>query len=86
MCRGPGLDRGPQARGPYPILRRGSAVCLHTVSEKIALHFHLNYKAMYSHVMKLVVEGRLYQERGRRVVGNERIAPSALPVQQRFDF
>jgi hypothetical protein len=38
-------------------------------------------------VMKLIVEGRLRQERGKLVVvGSEWIEPSGLPVQQRFDF
>jgi len=54
---------------------------------EIALHFKLNYKTVYYHVMKLIVEGRLRQERGKRVVvGSEWIEPSALPVQREFDF
>jgi DNA-binding transcriptional regulator YhcF (GntR family) len=54
---------------------------------EIALHFKLNYKTVYYHVMKLIVEGRLRQERGKLVVvGSERIEPSVLPVQQRYEF
>jgi len=52
-----------------------------------AVHFKLNYKTVYYHVMKLIVEGRLRQERGKRVVvGSEWIEPSGLPVQRRLDF
>ena len=37
--------------------------------------------------MKLIIEGRLRQERGKLVVvGSEWIEPSALPVQHTFDF
>jgi hypothetical protein len=51
------------------------------------VHFRLNYKTVYYHVMKLIVEGRLRQERGKLVVvGSEWIEPSALPFQKRFDF
>ena len=53
---------------------------------KIAVHFKLNYKTVYYHVMKLIVEGRLRQERGKLVVGSEWIEPSAWPVQRRSDF
>ena len=54
---------------------------------EIALHFRLNYKTVYYHVMKLIIEGRLRQERGKLVVvGSEWIEPSALPVQHTFDF
>jgi hypothetical protein len=54
---------------------------------EIALHFRLNYKTVYYHVMKLIVEGRLRQERGKLVVvGSEWIEPSGLPVQREFDF
>jgi DNA-binding transcriptional regulator YhcF (GntR family) len=54
---------------------------------EIAVHFKLNYKTVYYHVMKLIVEGRLRQERGKLVVvGSEWIEPSGLMVQQRFDF
>jgi hypothetical protein len=54
---------------------------------EIALHFRLNYKTVYFHVMKLIVEGRLRRERGKLVVvGSEWIEPSAWPAQQRFDF
>jgi hypothetical protein len=60
-----------------------STLCIN----EIALHFRLNYKTVYYHVMKLIVEGRLRQERGKLVVdGSEWIEPSGLPVQQRFDF
>jgi hypothetical protein len=51
------------------------------------LHFKLNYKTVYYHVMKLIIEGRLRQERGKLVVvGSEWIEPAGWPVQQRFDF
>jgi hypothetical protein len=54
---------------------------------EIALHFRLNYTTVYYHVMKLIIEGRLRQDRGKLVVvRSEWIEPSALPVQQRFDF
>jgi hypothetical protein len=37
--------------------------------------------------MKLIVEGRLRQKRGKLVVvGSEWIEPSEMPVQRRFDF
>jgi hypothetical protein len=37
--------------------------------------------------MKLIVEGRLRQERGKLVVvGSEWIEPTKLSVQPRFDF
>jgi hypothetical protein len=40
-----------------------------------------------THVMKLIVEGRLRQERGKLVVvGSEWIEPTKLSVQPRFDF
>jgi DNA-binding transcriptional regulator YhcF (GntR family) len=49
---------------------------------EIAVHFRLNYKTVYYHVMKLIVEGRLCQERGKLVVvGSESIEPSGRPVQ-----
>jgi hypothetical protein len=54
---------------------------------EIAVHFKLNYKTVYYHVMKLIIEGRLRQERGKLVVvGSEWIEPVGWPVQQRFDF
>jgi hypothetical protein len=54
---------------------------------KIALHFKLNYKTVYYHVMKLIVEGRLRQERGKpAVVGSEWIERGKRPVRWRFDF
>jgi hypothetical protein len=54
---------------------------------EIAVHFRLNYKTVYYHVMKLIIEGRLRQDRGKLVVvGSEWIEPSAWPVQKRFDF
>jgi hypothetical protein len=54
---------------------------------EIAVHFRLNYRTVYYHVMKLIVEGRLRQERGKLVVvGSEWIEPFAWPVQKRFDF
>jgi DNA-binding transcriptional regulator YhcF (GntR family) len=44
---------------------------------EIAMHFKLNYKTVYYHVMKLIVEGRLRQERGKLVVvGSEWIEPA----------
>lgn len=43
---------------------------------EIARHFEVNYKTAYYHVMKLIVEGRLRQERGKLVVvGSEWIEP-----------
>jgi hypothetical protein len=54
---------------------------------EIASPFRLNYKTVYYHVMKLIVEGRLRQERGKLVVvGSEWIEPSGWLVRQRFDF
>ena len=54
---------------------------------EIALHFKLNYKTVYYHVMKLIIEGRLRQERGKLVVvGSEWIEPSGLTVQRTSDF
>jgi hypothetical protein len=54
---------------------------------EIAVHFRLNYKTVYYHVMKLIVEGRLRQERGKLVVvGSEWFEPSALPVHRGVDF
>jgi len=54
---------------------------------EISVHFKLNYKTVYYHVMKLIVEGRLRQERGKLVVvGSEWIEPAESPVHQRFDF
>ena len=48
-----------------------------------APHFKLTYKTVFYHVMKLIVEGRLRQERGKLVVvGSEWIEPSALPIQR----
>jgi hypothetical protein len=39
------------------------------------------------YVMKLVIAGRLRQERGKLVVvGSEWIEPAGLPVRQRFDL
>ena len=44
---------------------------------EIAQYFELNYKTVYYHVMKLIVEGRLRQERGKLVVvGSEWIEPT----------
>jgi DNA-binding transcriptional regulator YhcF (GntR family) len=54
---------------------------------EIAVYFKLNYKTVYYHVMKLITEGRLRQERGKLVViGSEWIEPTGWPVQQQFDF
>jgi DNA-binding transcriptional regulator YhcF (GntR family) len=54
---------------------------------EIAVHFKLNYKTVYYHVMKLIVEGRLRQERGKLVVvGSEWIEPVTRLAQQEFDF
>jgi hypothetical protein len=54
---------------------------------EITVHFRLNYKAVYYHVIKLIFEGRLRQERGKLVVvGSEWIEQSGLAVQQRSDF
>lgn len=60
--------------GPTPSIR------------EIALHLRLNYKTVYFHVMKLVMEGRLRQERGKLVVvGSDWIEP-VLPMQLEMDF
>jgi hypothetical protein len=57
-----------------------------SISE-IALHCKLNYKTVYYHVVKLIIEGRLRQERGKPVVvGSKWIEPTSLPVQQKSDF
>jgi hypothetical protein len=54
---------------------------------EIAVHFKLNYKTVYYHVMKLIVEGRLRQERGKLVVvGSEWIEPALPSTQQRCEF
>jgi hypothetical protein len=54
---------------------------------EIAVHFKLNHKTVYYHVMKLIIEGRLHQEQGKLVVvGSEWIEPARWPVQPRFDF
>ena len=54
---------------------------------EIALHFKLNYKTVYYRVTKLIIKGRLRQERGKLVaVGSEWIEPSGLRVQRRVDF
>jgi len=61
--------------GPTPSIR------------EIAKHFGVNYKTAYHHVMKLIIEKRLRQERGKLIVlGSEWIEPPRLPVQQAFDF
>ena len=50
--------------GPTPSIR------------EIAMAFHINYKTAYYHVVKLIAEGRLRQERGKlRVVGSRWSAP-----------
>jgi hypothetical protein len=54
---------------------------------EIAVHFKLNHKTVYYHVMKPIVKDRLRQERGKLVVvGGEWIEPARLLFQQRFDF
>ncbi len=54
---------------------------------EVAVHFGLNYKTVYYHVMKLIVEGRLRQERGKLVVvGSEWIEPSRPVMQLEFEF
>jgi hypothetical protein len=54
---------------------------------EIAVHFKLDYKTVGYHVMKLIIEGRLRQERGKLVVvGSEWIEPSGLLAHQRFDL
>jgi len=52
---------------------------------EISREFKLNYKTAYYHIMKLIIEGRLRQERGKLVVtGSEWIKPN---YQRRlFDF
>ena len=52
---------------------------------EISIHFHLNYKTAYYHIMKLIIEGRLRQERGKLVVtGSEWIEP--LRPRRLFEF
>ena len=54
---------------------------------EIARHFGLNYKTVYYHVMKLVIEGRLRQERGKLVVVDSSWTPPPFPhVQLSLDF
>jgi hypothetical protein len=54
---------------------------------QIAVHLKLNYETIYYHVIKVIAEGRLRQERGKLVVvGSEWIEPATWPVQQQFDF
>lgn len=61
--------------GPTPSIR------------EISIHFALNYKTVYYHVMKLIVEGRLRQERGKLVVvGSEWIEPPKKLIQHMFEF
>lgn len=66
--------------GPTPSIR------------EIARAFRMNYKTAYVHILKLMNEGRLCQERGKlRVVGSEWIEPApvaqpARAVQRAFDF
>jgi hypothetical protein len=56
-------------------------------TNEIALHFKQNFKSVYYHVMKLIVEGRLLQERGKLVVvGNDWIEPAGSLVHRKFDF
>lgn len=54
---------------------------------EISRAFHLNYKTAYYHVMKLIIENRLRQERGKLiVVGSEWIEPERPPAQLAFEF
>jgi hypothetical protein len=53
--------------------------------KRSTLHFKLNSKTVYYHVMKLIIEGRLRQERGKLVVGSEWIELARWPVRQRLD-
>jgi DNA-binding transcriptional regulator YhcF (GntR family) len=54
---------------------------------EIAVHFKLNYKTVYYHVMKLIIEGLLRQERGKLVVvGSEWIEPVTRLAHHEFDF
>ena len=53
---------------------------------EIAHHFSLNYKTAYMHVLRLIAEGRLRQEKGKLiVVGSEWIEPPR-PKQLEFEF
>jgi len=46
---------------------------------EIASHYGLNYKTVYYHVVKLIAEGRLRQERNKLVViGSEWIEPQSV--------
>jgi hypothetical protein len=54
----------------------GAVYSFMPVSEQIALHFNLNRKTVYCHVMKLIVKRRLHHKRGKLAVENERIEPS----------
>lgn len=61
--------------GPTPTIR------------EIARHFGLNYKTVYHHVLKLIIEGRLRQDRGKLVVvGSEWIEPPEPVGQLAFEF
>lgn len=52
---------------------------------EISHAFSLNYKTVYYHVMKLVIEGRLRQERGKLiVVGGEWLEPPRPYTQKRL--
>jgi len=54
---------------------------------EIASHFDLNYKTVYYHVIKLIAEGRLQQERGKLVVvGSEWLQPEHPARQLSFEF
>ncbi len=66
-----------EMNGPTPSIR------------EISAHFCLNYKTVYHHVLKLIIEGRLRQERNKLVVvGSEWIEPPRPEVRQHplFDF
>jgi len=60
--------------GPTPSIR------------EVSIHFGLAYNTVYHHVMKLIIEGRIRQDRGKLVViGSEWIEPPR-PKQLRFEF
>jgi hypothetical protein len=48
---------------------------------EIAKHFEINYKTAYVHVLRLIADQRLRQERGKLVVvGSDWIEPDFFPM------
>lgn len=53
---------------------------------EISQHFRLNYKTTYYHILRLINEGKLRQEKGKLVVvGSEWLEPPR-PTQLEFEF